>query len=698
MEKNLEAWIREPRKKLDPDAMGFPIVSSDVDDDASGQSKEGFSSPIDFIKKSEAPAHSIEEIVPENTLDSLASAVFTDLGISDSVEIPPSPSMGKVDEETEQYLEEELAEPQLSSSSEPPPLSHMEEGAIRDMEDRILFDGEPAFIPEDISGEEEDPEGSKSNLPKKGEKTSSRRKYILLSSLALVGGAVLLVWNSIETPTRTLEEADRMYSSGEFEKAVSLYEEVEMERSLPLQSLIKKGEALLTAERYAEALDSFYGALALSPESPDIHRKIGSILSHLGSSAQAEKSYRETLRLDPSDNETRLELARVLLEKSQPLDVLQLIEEAPIEISGDEVNSLRSDALDLLLPVEDVISEDLSGDLSVSPDEFVAVSMDEVSEDSAVLTVEVPIEIVDEKSSEDQKEKTQPIKAEKVVEYEVASSPKVVPPKKTDRKQERRDVKRVAREETDKTELSGPSLEERHFLVLLSSSRRIGAQDSDMLRRLTDKRDVSSLFRLGKAYNMAGRFREALLFLEKGLLLNDKDSRLLLEAAYSCSSIGRDQDAMAMVQHVLTKKSGASLKGDPPSVLVYRSRNNWNIGWNDGDGTVKDATLYAEDEGVSIPGLIVPKIGLDMYDPLKKAIKLNPGGKELYIDFMALTVKITPSPPSRILKASAIAMEAHSLFVSGRKDEALILLDTVEELAPSVVFWKELRDSFSTKI
>jgi tetratricopeptide (TPR) repeat protein len=375
-----------------------------------------------------------------------------------------------------------------------------------------------------------------------------------------------------------------------------------------------------------------------------------------------------------------------------------LIDEAPIQISGDEVNSLRSDALDLLLPVEDVISEDLSGDLLVSSDDFVAVSMDKVSEDSAVLTVEVPIEIVEEKISEDQKEKAQPIKAEKVVEYGIASSPKVVPPKKTDRKQERRDVKRVVREETKKTEMSGPSPEERHFMVLLSSSRRIGAQDSDMLRRLTDKRDISSFFRLGKAYNTAGRFREALLFLEKGLLLDDKDSRLLLEAAYSCSSIGRDQDAMAMVQHVLTKRSGASLKGAPPSVLVYRSRNNWNIGWNDGDSTVKDATLYAEDEGVSIPGMIAPKIGLDMYDPLKKAIKLNPGGKELYIDFMALTVKITPSLPSRILKASAMAMEAHGLFVSGRKDEALVLLDTVEELAPSVAFWKELRDSFSTKI
>jgi tetratricopeptide (TPR) repeat protein len=478
-----------------------------------------------------------------------------------------------------------------------------------------------------------------------------------------------------------------MYSSGEFEKAVSLYEKVEMDRSLPLQSLLKKGEALLTAERYAEALDSFYGALALSPESPDIHRKIGSILSYLGSSAQAEKSYRETLRLDSGDNETRLELARVLLDRSQPLDVLRLIDEAPIEISGDEVNSLRSEALNLLLPVadvEDVISEDVSGDLSVPADEFVAVSMDKLSEDSVALTVEVPIEIVEEKISEDQKEKTQPIKAEKAVGYKVASATK--------------EVKRVVREEIKKTEISGPSPEERHFMVLLSSSRRIGAQDSDMLRRLTDKRDISSLFRLGKAYNTAGRFREALLFLEKGLLLDDKDSRLLLEAAYSCSSIGRDQDAMAMVQHLLTKRSGASLKGDPPSVLVYRSRNNWNIGWNGGDSTVKDATLYAEDEGVSIPGMIAPKIGLDMYDPLKKAIKLNPGGKELYIDFMALTVKITPSLSSRILKASAMAMEAHGLFVSGRKDEALVLIDTVEELAPSVAFWKELRDSFSTKI
>jgi|GEM_PF-6454345 len=687
MEKNLEAWIREPRKKLDPDAMGFPVVSSDVDDDIPEKSKEGFSSPLDFIKKSGVPAHSTEEIPPENSLDSLGSAVFTESGISGSVETPPSPSMEKVDEEPESYLEEEPGEPQSTTSLEASTLSHMEEGAIRDMEDRVLFDEDPVFISEVISDEEEDPEGSKSNLPEKEKKSSSRRRSILLSSLALVGGGVLLVWNLIETPTRILEEADRMYSSGEFEKAVSLYEKVEMDRSLPLQSLLKKGEALLTAERYAEALDSFYGALALSPESPDIHRKIGSILSHLGSSAQAEKSYRETLRLDPGDNETRLELARVLLDISQPLDVLRLIDEAPIQISGDDVNSLRSEALDLLLPVsdvEDVLSEDVSGDLSVSPDESVAVSIDKLSEDSVVLTVEVPIEIVEEKISEDQKEKTQPIKAEKAVGYKVASYPK--------------EVKRVVREETKKTEMSGPSPEERHFMVLLSSSRRIGAQDSDMLRRLTDKRDISSLFRLGKAYNTAGRFREALLFLEKGLLLDDKDSRLLLEAAYSCSSIGRDQDAMAMVQHVLTKRSGASLKGDPPSVLVYRSRNNWNIGWNGGDSTVKDATLYAEDEGVSIPGMIAPKIGLDMYDPLKKAIKLNPGGKELYIDFMALTVKITPSLSSRILKASAMAMEAHGLFVSGRKDEALVLLDTVEELAPSVAFWKELRDSFSTKI
>ncbi|MCF4151127.1 tetratricopeptide repeat protein [Dethiosulfovibrio sp. F2B] len=698
MEKNLETWIREPRKKLDPDVMGFPVVfSNKVDDGIPEQLEDVFSSPIDFIKKDETPGRSTEEVLPEDNFDLMGSE------ISDSAEIPGPSSIDDVYEEPESdsYPEEESDEPQFPAASEKEPLSSMDEEAIRGMEDRILFDEAPVLSSEDISDEEKVSGSSSYDSLKKGRKISLRRRYVLLSSLALAGGVALLVWTSMENPTRKLEEADRMYSSGDFEEAVDLYEKVEMERALPIRSLLNKGEALLIAERYAEALDSFYGALALSPESPDIHRKIGSILSHLGSSAQAEKSYRETLRLDPGDNEIRLELARLLLDRSQPLDVLRLIDESPTEMSGDVVNSLRSDALDLLLPVaevEDLLSEDLSGDLSTIRDDSSVVSMDKISEDSETFTVEVPVEIVEDKNGENREEEPQPVKTTEDAGYEVASEPKFVSSEKPEKKKERRDVKKITREETKETETRGPSPEERHFMVLLSSSRSIGAQDSDVLRRLVDRNAVSSLFRLGKAYNTAGRFREALLFLEKGLLLGDKNSRLLLEAAYSCASIGRDHDAMAMVQHILTRGHDVSLKGDPPSVLVYRSKNTWDIGWNDGDSTMKNATLYTEEEGVSIPGLIAPKIGLDMYDPLKKAIELNPDGKELYIDFMALTVKTAPNASSSILKASAMAMEAHGLFVSGRRNEALVLLDTVEELSPSVAFWKELRDSFSTKI
>jgi tetratricopeptide (TPR) repeat protein len=82
-------------------------------------------------------------------------------------------------------------------------------------------------------------------------------------------------------------------------------------REEKLAERIAKSEAYLAENKIPEALIELRGALKLAPTSADINHRIARVLEDQGALADALFFYQETYRLDPSNNDASLSLAKL---------------------------------------------------------------------------------------------------------------------------------------------------------------------------------------------------------------------------------------------------------------------------------------------------------------------------------------------------------------------------------------------------
>lgn len=714
VDKRLEEWFRKPVESLSPDSMGLPVVvrsekksvvdssplaflgldvkyekrsDQSVIEDASEYGENSSDSPVfdaqveDILlgplDQEDEPQGEIvlqEEVLtpPEEPPDQAKFEVATDLEDTAKFQEQESPGLGFQDEDGSPDVDDSISVPtedflddgDIGSSSPPSsePVYHDEaihqlESILRKEEDVVLF-GEPDRTPEPTIEEKVPKSRPAVDRVYKLKGKKARFSAIALALLVAGAAAFLMTDESIETQLR---RADEMYLKGRTEEALELYEKLEKSISLDAGTLVRKGDILALQGREAEALNSYYSALSIDPESVDVHRKVANTFFSLGSLNQAEKAYVEVLRLDPADSTTRLLISRLRSEKGDIDGALDLLESLSPEESSDEVESFRLELLAKLPPVE------ISPDMGLSSDiAYDVTSIDiALSEDSFDVVqapvIEVPVEVI-----------SAPVVASKPI-----SRPKVESPPKA--------VERKPKSVPAKVDDFG------RFSRILSSGRNIGVQDGPALKRLAQEDSTgSSLYNLGRMFNRAGRPREAMVFLEKALAKDGNNRWLLAETAYSFASVGRDDEALAMMEHALVKGDKIFPGEESPSILFSAPSPDWDIGWDKGNGVAEAVSLYSSE--AVIPGLSRPKLESDRYESLQEAIRINPQDRPLYIGIMALYSEKGSLPSLSHSRALALGMEAHACISKGNVERGRQLLQKAISLAPDLPFLMELRE------
>lgn len=695
MDKRLEEWFRGPTGSLSPEAMGLPVVARSRD----SSSKK--SSPLDFMGASpKGKGLEFPVVLSESPLDQLPLEVedgqksaseielkvdaAADLRIDltktvEDVLFGPVPEEVDVSDEYEEIEpdrkepkpkpEPEKFEPEETDSPlEPDDVSFEQRGPgtlepdilVRKKEDEILF-GEPDknFNP------------TAEHKVSKSKPAVDRRKYrktrisLALSLLLALGvGSFYLIGNSVD---RQLLSAEDNFSKGNLDKALELYEKVEGKVPLSVSSLLKKGDILALKGREAEALDAYYGALSIEPESADIHRKVADTFFVLGSLNQAEKAYGEVLRLQPNNLAVREVLVNLKVDRGDLDGALALLEGLTPDKSSDKIDSLRLEILAQLPPVE--ISLDLP--FAAISDDFVSADI-MLSADLDPVFVEVPVEILT----------TEPNLG--ISDDVLSDDVKVV--KRTPIKRPTPVVKRPSedsKKNPDKEDVA-------RFTGIISSGRNMGLQDAQALKRLSETEGSEfTLYNLGQRYNQAGRPREAMVFLEKALVKDSDNRWILAEVAYSSASVGRDEEALALMEQALLKGKGIVPNGNPPSILVPTPSSVWDIGWDVGNGLTEEISLYRSD--TTIPGLSQPKLRSNRYVSLQEAINVNPRDRSLYVGMMALYSRKGEAVPPSYAEALAIGMEAHARYSRGDFNGGRVLLQKALKIAPDLPFLRELR-------
>ncbi|PIE54559.1 MAG: hypothetical protein CSA35_05135 [Dethiosulfovibrio peptidovorans] len=702
MEKKLEAWLRDSQPTVNPSDMGLPVVERPFFEELPSVPV----SSIDFLREG---ASVVPKPEPQATFDQ-----FRDPG--DSFVSP-------VQEDSASSAESQELSQDLSSLGKKVLAVPPDQVGIQ--EEQLLFQGEVS-PGGDVFSSRDEPEDSSflgrpdeirsETIPLEGRPpeqsspfSTRRRRLVLGGGLLLVAAVAAFLFHT--SPQKRLEKADQAFLKGEYKDALTLYDQVEQRMSLPMDASIKKGEALIRMGRSAEALDAFYSALSLDPENFDLHRRIGDVLMYLGSVNQAEKSYKEVLRFKPDDKETLLALTRIRLHNgaSKP------------DISPDMAVVISDDVTSFEVPISEESIVELP--LSVGPElpsikniasaPFVPVSSDKgismdalpCSEDVGWTLVVSDISVQDRTGSPDLlsgknlKEELAIIVSSEKIKEEKRSTEQVQLPRSPKQRSQPAVSKTRRLAQKKETPQSPLSPEEVHFKELLRTSRPIDKRDAAPLRALVKRSDgVQVLYRLAQDYNRSGRFREALLFLERALALNGNQPWLLAETAYSYDAIGRDRDALAVLQHGLLHGDGQLENVEPPTSIVQVPLQSWDIGWKPLSELDERIVLYSSDEALTIPGVEPPVLPLNIYLSVERAVQVNEPYRALYIGYVALWGHQAPKPSDRSTRAMALAMEAHGMLSIGRSVDGLALLRKAEILAPEEPFIRSLREVSSRKL
>ena len=111
------------------------------------------------------------------------------------------------------------------------------------------------------------------------------------------------------------------------EEALAITERAVAEAPWYRELQVLRGEALEKAGRLDEALLAYEKAIELRPEVPDNHWRHGSVALELGDEETAERDFRESLTQDPSFEEGRTALVRLLSRSGRAAEALAVAEE-----------------------------------------------------------------------------------------------------------------------------------------------------------------------------------------------------------------------------------------------------------------------------------------------------------------------------------------------------------------------------------
>ena len=112
------------------------------------------------------------------------------------------------------------------------------------------------------------------------------------------------------------------------EEALTLTEQALTEFPWYRELQVLRGEALEKSGRLDEALTAYAKAIELRPEDPENHWRHGTVALKVGDKKAAESDFRESLARDPTFEEGRLALARLLSESSRPTEAVELLGDA----------------------------------------------------------------------------------------------------------------------------------------------------------------------------------------------------------------------------------------------------------------------------------------------------------------------------------------------------------------------------------
>ncbi|MFA7620399.1 MAG: tetratricopeptide repeat protein [Aminobacteriaceae bacterium] len=261
--------------------------------------EERMTSDADEAGTEEAEAEAEETISPfvsvEDENDQLNTEPPALQAVQDE-ELPPSAAEPKAETQEASYdlFEAEEEERPVSVFTIPPqplyplPVSPAEpEKKIFAVEPRIEAKREPISKP--IS------------------KPINSRTPVILILAVLTVVAVLFLFPR-ESFDELFTKGNQAYGLQKYEEALSYFEKAAAKSPPRIEALRGKALALEALNRKGEAIDAWYGCLQITPESPEVHARIGELLYNLGSLDKSIRSYQESLGLDPDNADTLFRL------------------------------------------------------------------------------------------------------------------------------------------------------------------------------------------------------------------------------------------------------------------------------------------------------------------------------------------------------------------------------------------------------
>ena len=99
-------------------------------------------------------------------------------------------------------------------------------------------------------------------------------------------------------------------------------------RSFDAEMLLREGQQLQDNHAFTKALESYQRAATLEPSRPELHFRIGIVLSKLGRWADAASAYLEAIRLNPEYTEAHVNLGFVYYEMGLDQQAQEMFERA----------------------------------------------------------------------------------------------------------------------------------------------------------------------------------------------------------------------------------------------------------------------------------------------------------------------------------------------------------------------------------
>lgn len=138
---------------------------------------------------------------------------------------------------------------------------------------------------------------------------NSRTPVILILAVLIVV-AVLFLFPR-ESFDELLTKGNQAYDLQKYEEALSYFEKAAAKSPPRIEALRGKALALEALDRKGEAIDAWYGCLQVTPDSSEVHARIGDLLFNLGSLDKSLRSYQESVGLDPDNADILFRLGSV---------------------------------------------------------------------------------------------------------------------------------------------------------------------------------------------------------------------------------------------------------------------------------------------------------------------------------------------------------------------------------------------------